>query len=68
MSVDSLDPQLQTLYNLLKSDIDAMNNNINVINTSIVHLHEKMDSHIIYSQGFIDDTRNRLNQLERKTA
>jgi Mg2+ and Co2+ transporter CorA len=79
MSSDSLDPQLQTLYNLLmseigslrsdvKSDITAMNNNINVMNNSINRLHERLDSHINFHEDFMEVARNRLNSLERRTA
>ena len=77
MSVDSLDPQFQTLYNLLlseirslrsdvKSDITAMNNNVNVMNNSINRFHERLESHNESHEGFMEDTRTRLHTLERR--
>ena len=103
MSVDSLDPQLQTLYDLLKSDIDSLSrhlesvesilqrhdekldvldsrlesvesnlryhgNVLTVINNGIGRLEESLGSHAKFHKGFIEDTRNRLDTLERKTA
>jgi hypothetical protein len=68
MSVDSLDPQLQTLYNLLKSEIDPLRKDITVMNNSINRIHETLESQNIFFRGFMEDTRNRLNELERKTA
>ena len=79
MSAKFADPQLQLLFDSLKSeiesaveplksDIDHLRRDVTVMSNSINRLHEKVDSRDVYIQGFMEDTRNRLNVLERKIA
>jgi hypothetical protein len=66
--VTSLRSELDSRFTEMDNTITAMSNSIVVMNNSINRLHDKVDSQSIFFQGFIDDTRNRLNRLERKTA
>ena len=79
MSVKFTDTQLQLLYDSLKSeiksavdplrsDIVGIKQDLTVMNNSINRLHEKFDSQSEFFKGFMEDTRNRLNRLERKSA
>ena len=75
MAVKFDDTQLQLLYDSLKAEIDPLKQGMSGItqditrmNNSINRLHDKFDSQSEFFKGFMEDTRNRLNKLERKTA
>ena len=75
MSVKFTDPQFQALHDSLKSDIDSLKSEVSgiksdltVLNNSVNRIHETLESQNIFFKGFMEDTRERLNRLERKSA
>ncbi|RKU06801.1 hypothetical protein C6502_19455 [Candidatus Poribacteria bacterium] len=74
MSVKFTDPQLQLLHdsivprlNSIESRLESVEHNITVMNNSINRLKEDLDSRSELYDDFMNNTRRRLHNLERKT-